>query len=146
MSDSSRLNVVIDTNVFLVSVSSRSQYHWIYQDLLAGKYELSATTEILTEYEEVIGTKFNERVAEDTGRTVVFLPNVRKIQPAYRWNLISQDPDDNKFIDCFVAAGAHVLVTEDRHFNILKAIDFPRVALVDVAGFEALAESWRSQA
>lgn len=144
MTDSRRLNVVLDTNVLLVSVSSRSKYHWLFRDLLDSKYELSVTTEILGEYEEIIGEKLSSRVAEETIRTLILLPNVRKIQPSYRWHLISEDPDDNKFIDCFVAAGAHVLVTHDRHFNVLRTVDFPQVTLMNIAEFEELATSWRS--
>ena len=49
MSDSPRLNAVLDTNLFLVSISSKSKYHWILQDLLSVKYDLSVTTEILAE-------------------------------------------------------------------------------------------------
>lgn len=126
MSDSPRLNVVLDTNVFLVSISSRSKYHWIFQDLLNRKYNLSVTTEILAEYEEIIGEKLSHVVAAETIRTLVFLPNVRKIQPSFRWNLIPQDPDDNKFVDCFVAAGADVLVTQDRHFSFSTKLEHSR--------------------
>lgn len=32
------------------------------------------------------------------------------------------DPDDNKFIDCYVAAYADYLVTNDNHFNVLQQI------------------------
>ncbi len=35
-----RLKVVLDTNVLLVSISSRSKYHWIYEKLLADEYDL----------------------------------------------------------------------------------------------------------
>jgi len=46
---------VLDTNVLLVSISSRSPYHWIFRGLLDGHYELFLSNEILTEYEEIIG-------------------------------------------------------------------------------------------
>ena len=35
-----RLKVVLDTNVFLVSISSKSKYHWIYEKLLSHKIHL----------------------------------------------------------------------------------------------------------
>jgi len=41
-----RLKVVLDTNVLLVSISSRSKYHWIYDKLLADEYDLFVTNEI----------------------------------------------------------------------------------------------------
>ena len=44
--------------------------------------------------------------------------------------LITTDPDDNKFIDCAVAAQAKFIVTEDHHYDILQEIDFPKVDII----------------
>jgi predicted nucleic acid-binding protein len=46
--------------------------------------------------------------------------NVLKAEVFYNWNLIATDPDDNKFIDADVAAGADYLVTNDTHFMKLN--------------------------
>ena len=43
--------------------------------------------------------------------------------------------DDNKFIDCAIAAQARFLVSEDRHFAVLQKIEFPKVNLIGVADF-----------
>ena len=53
--------------------------------------------------------------------------NVSLVHSYYRWNLIQKDWDDNKFIDCAIAGNADCIVTNDKHFNILHAIDFPRI-------------------
>lgn len=58
----------------------------------------------------------------------------------YRWNLIKADPDDNKFADCAIAGRADSLVTNDKHFKVLKDIDFPRVTVVTPEEFENLLE------
>jgi len=52
-----RFKVVLDTNVLLVSISSKSKYHWIYDKLVADEYDLFITNEILMEYEEIISQK-----------------------------------------------------------------------------------------
>lgn len=44
--------VIVDTNVLLVSVSSRSKYHWLYRAILDKKINIAFTNEILTEYEK----------------------------------------------------------------------------------------------
>ena len=61
--------------------------------------------------------------------------NVRLIEPHFRMELIKDDPDDNKFVDCAFAAGADYLVTEDNHFNILKKTAFPKLNLVTLDEF-----------
>lgn len=42
-------------------------------------------------------------------------------------NLIQSDSDDNKFVDCCITANAQYIVSNDRHFDILKHIEFPHV-------------------
>lgn len=146
MTDQRLLTIVLDTNVLLVSVSPHSKHHWIYRSLVAGKYELCISNEILTEYQEIIAEKYNPEVADDVTRALLVLPNVRQIMPSYRWNLIAADPDDNKFVDCAIAGNVHGLVTEDRHFNVLRAIDFPAVNLMNMADFKAwLLKAGKSQ-
>ena len=58
-----RLKVILDTNILLVSISSKSKYHWIFSNLLNNKYELYVSNEILLEYEEIISSKYNKEVA-----------------------------------------------------------------------------------
>ena len=67
---------VIDTNILLVSLSSKSQYHWIFEGLIHQEYELAITTDILPEYEEIISDKYSTTVAHNVIRTLLLLPNV----------------------------------------------------------------------
>ena len=83
-----RLKVVLDTNVLLVSISSKSIYHWIYEKLLAKEYDLFITNEILMEYEEVISKKYDSFIARDFIKALLILPNVFKKPIYYNWNFI----------------------------------------------------------
>ncbi len=114
---------MLDTNVLLVSISSRSHAHWLFQKLLNGEFDLYITNEILMEYEEIISEKYNDRVAKDVVRTLLKLPNVHQQTIYYHWNLISHDPDDNKFIDCVVSANTHYLISHDKHVRVLHQIE-----------------------
>lgn len=132
------LRVVLDTNVLLVSISSKSKYHWIFKELLEHGYELFITNEILTEYEEIISQKYSPKVAKNVIRTLLLMPNIYKVDIYYNWNLIIKDTDDNKFVDCAIAANAHVLVTQDRHFDVLEKIVFPKVSVMSVEEFKEI--------
>jgi predicted nucleic acid-binding protein len=46
--------------------------------------------------------------------------NLRRVEPAYHWRLLTADPDDDKFADCAIAAQAEWIITEDRHLDVLK--------------------------
>ena len=49
--------------------------------------------------------------------------------------LIQKDPDDNKFVDCPVTAGARYIVTEDHHYDVIKWKDFPGLDIVGLDEF-----------
>ena len=61
--------------------------------------------------------------------------NVTFVDPHFRLGLITEDPDDNKFVDCAFAANAEYLVSDDKHFKILLRIPFPQLNLVKMAEF-----------
>ena len=118
-----------------MSISSRSVYHKIWQSFLAGDFMLCISNEILEEYAEVIARNISVDAARYVIYTIMERANVRQIVPSYRWNLIETDPDDNKFVDCAIAANAKFIVTEDRHFNVLKDIAFPSVPVINIDEF-----------
>ncbi len=127
---------VIDTNVLLVSISKKSQYHWIFQGLLSEKFEIAFTTEILAEYEEIISLKYSPAVARNVIRTLLLLPNALRTVVYYNWELIQHDKDDNKFVDCAVATNADAIITHDKHFNVLKDIPFPPIIVMNIFELE----------
>jgi uncharacterized protein len=129
---------VIDTNVLLVSISSKSQYHWIFKGLIHHEFELAITTDILSEYEEIISDKYSATVARNVIRTLLLLPNVIQVNVYYNWNLIQNDRDDDKFVDCAIASNADAIITHDKHFSILENISFPSVKIMDVSEFKIL--------
>lgn len=132
------MKVVIDTNVLVSALSSKSVHHWLIQALLNEQFQLFVTDEILLEYEEVLKSKYSETVAGNFLIALNELPNVYFAHVYFHWNLINGDPDDNKFIDCYVAAGALYLVTHDSHFSVLKSVLFPKVNLVTIDGFKLI--------
>ena len=77
-------------------------------------------------------------MARDVRTALARYPNVVPVRRYYRWDLIEADPDDNKFVDCAVAGGADGLVTNDRHFNVLGRIRYPRVTVVTPEAFRTL--------
>ena len=78
------------------------------------------------------------KITEFTIGTLVKSLNIIQIVPYYKWNLIAADPDDNKFVDCALNAGADFIVTNDKHFNILKNIVFPKINVIDLETFKRM--------
>jgi putative PIN family toxin of toxin-antitoxin system len=136
-----RLRLVLDTNVFLVSLAPQYKYHWIYECVVQNRFDLCMSTEILLEYEETVQERYGLTATDAKLSYLLLLPNVQLIEPSYRWNLIEQDKDDNKFVDCFVAANADYIVGNGRHFNGLNNIGFPPIRVLKYEEFETICKS-----
>jgi predicted nucleic acid-binding protein len=99
---------------------------------------LYITNDIQLEYEEKITDIFSKETAELIGGALLLLPNVKKIDVHFHLELISADPDDNKFADCAFSGNVHFLVTDDKHFNVLKSVPFPAINVISLEAFKIL--------
>ena len=128
-------NIVLDTNCLLASLSRNKEEYVIWKSLQDGKYNLCVTNEILSEYTEVLQRNISPTIAENVMFLLLNLDNVVFIDTYFQFNLITSDPDDNKFVDCAIAANAKFIVTNDKHFNELDIVDFPKVEHITIAEF-----------
>lgn len=131
-----QLKIVLDTNVFLVSLASNHKYSWVYDALLDGKFDLCVSNEILLEYTEIIASRYGLEQTLPILEGLTLLPNIHLINPHYNW-LLLKDEDDNKFVDCAIAASADIIVSNDKDFQLLKEISFPPINLLSYNEFES---------
>ncbi len=127
--------IVLDTNCILVSISSRSEYFRVWKDFQAGRFTLCVSNEILEEYQEIISRKANPAVAENVVNAIVESEFVEFIDPQFHLGLIEADHDDDKFVDCAFAANATFIVSDDKHFDVLKDIPFPKLLVLKLKEF-----------
>lgn len=98
-------------------------------DLLRqGLFEVAVTEDILDEYRDTLGEerirKRHGYTPEQIDATLTDLTAVASIIPVERLQhiaAVATDPDDNKFIECAMAAGADLIVSGDKHLLGLKA-------------------------
>ena len=127
--------IVLDTNCLLQALPSHSPYHKIWTEVLAGRICLCVNSDILNEYEEILGQKTTPEIAHNVVEAIARL-HTTVFQDVYiHFGLIEADADDNKFVDCAVAADAEYIVTNDAHFNVLKTIDWPRLTIIALKEF-----------
>ena len=133
--------IVLDTNSLIQSIPPKSKFHKIWKSFLDGTNELCVSTEILTEYEEILQRLTDVQTAKYVIELIINNPYTRFITPYYRFNLIQADLDDNKFVDCAISGNAKYIVTEDHHFDILKRSDFPKVDIIRLEAFLELLQA-----
>jgi len=118
------VRVVVDTNVFISSLLNTEGNPrkvidlWRYE-----KVTLCVSREILAEYFAVLSRFGVSREPEGKEMLQLFQNRYNQVfltsTPAI--SAIREDPADNKFIECAVAAGAKYIVSGDRHLLNLKA-------------------------
>ena len=122
------MTVCLDTGVFLQIFGRKQPFHAILRALLDGRLTLAVSTEILLEYEEVIVKLSGAERWRDVVTLLQLLRelhgNIQQVEPRYRFRVVEEDPDDNKFCDCAIAAAAEFVVTQDHHFARLKSAGY----------------------
>lgn len=127
--------LVLDTNCLIQIVSPRSKYHSLWMSFVRGEYELCVSNEIVDEYLEILQKLTIVEVAEYIMKTIINSPFVVFIDPFYKFDLIQADKDDNKFVDCAIAAQARCIISNDHHYDILSTIPFPHVEVIKLTDF-----------
>ncbi len=122
------MTVVIDTNVVLGMAAASHPHAAILDAWLTGRLKWAVSTDILTEYDEILGrmkgpakaTQFLDFI-QVWGAPQGTLP---LISPSFFFRTIAADHDDDKFADCAIAAHADYLITHDKHFAPLIGSGF----------------------
>ncbi|MBC8388579.1 MAG: putative toxin-antitoxin system toxin component, PIN family [Actinobacteria bacterium] len=130
------MRVVIDTNIFISSFFYPNGNPKRVIDLWKnGKITICITEEILKEYVKVLaGLGFsNEPELEELLGLFKKKNNIIYIASTPKFNLIKDDPDDDKFIECTVAARAQYIISGDKHLLNLKT--FQNITVISPSEF-----------
>jgi uncharacterized protein len=115
--------IVIDTNALLQIFSPRSKTPEIIQALINGDFQWAVSNDLLTEYEEMVTQRSGGARWQQVERVIQLLhlrhQSILWTEPAFRYQVISTDPDDNKFTDCAITANADYVITNDKDFSPL---------------------------
>jgi len=133
--------IVLDTNCLIASLSRSGQYYPVWKGLQTGKYILCVSTDILEEYAEIITQKMSVNVASNVIHLLLESEFVELVNPYFSLHLIETDHDDDKFVDCAFAANATFIVSDDKHYEILKGISFPQLLVLKLKEFLVLLQS-----
>ena len=115
------MNVVLDTNVLISStlwndsVSQKLLFKLIHQDIL-----ICSSVEILKEYQNVLNRDFgysNEEIMNIINRMILF---IRIVTPKERIQLVKDDAEDNKIIECAIESSSSYIITYDKHLLNIK--------------------------
>jgi len=96
---------------------------------------LCVNTEIMNEYEEILSIKTTKDIAHNVVEAIARLSTTYYQETFFHFGLIQSDIDDNKFVDCAIASDAEYIVSNDRHFDVLELVQWPKLSVVCIRDF-----------
>jgi len=112
--------IVIDTNVYISAIFWGGKPREVLELGRSGRISIFTSSEIHAEIEMKLKTKFRIEENEVAQILLDYAMFTLPIKPLHRVTVIEADPDDDKFIECAVAAKAGYIVSGDKHLLNLK--------------------------
>ena len=94
---------------------------------------LAVSEPILAEIRRVLGDKFRRAPEEVAEADRLIRGFAELVTPTRRLAVVATDPDDNRVLECAVAAGAQILVSGGK--DLLRLGEFEGIEIVRVAAF-----------
>lgn len=118
------MRVVLDTNVLLSALAfPGSKPDQVLQRIRRGEVALFLSAFILAELERILRDKFRFTTRQTDERVAVIRRMATLVEPTERIALVVAKDDDNRILECAVAARADYLVTGDKeHLLPLRSI------------------------
>jgi uncharacterized protein len=126
--------VVLDSNIYISALRYGGKPHRLLQLALDGEIDALISQPIMEETLRVLRDKLAftpEELADAAG----ILQSLELVHPIQGLNAVPGDPDDNKIIECAVAANADVIVSGDKHLLELK--NYGNIPIIKVSDFLA---------
>jgi putative PIN family toxin of toxin-antitoxin system len=107
--------VVADSNVYVSAIVFGGKPMLLLEMAEEGELELFISEPILSETFRILRDKFR-RTADQIEADRSHLSTItRSVTPTETLNVVPLDPDDDRILECAVAAGATTIVTGDKH-------------------------------
>ncbi|MFT4249913.1 MAG: putative toxin-antitoxin system toxin component, PIN family [Candidatus Woesearchaeota archaeon] len=131
------LRVVLDTNVLVSAAIYQGNEYEVLQLIQLARVQLLLSEEIIQEFTAVLK---RPKFGFSTTQVVDVIKQLRLIcevvHPKKRLEVIQEDLDDNKFLECALEGKADYILSGDKH--LLKLKHFEEIPIINASKFIAL--------
>lgn len=128
------MRFVLDTNVIVSGLNFPGNERRCIELASADGYELCISQFILEELADILQRKFRWEAPRVERTIAALLEAAIVVEPTARVTEIRRDQDDNRILECAVAAYAEYLVTGDKR-DLLPLKEFRGVKIVSATEF-----------
>lgn len=131
------LRVTLDTNIYVSGLNYSGNPYQMLELARAKKVLVAVSDDILDEVKRVLQEKFRwpEHRAAQARRDIGAFS--QHVSPASRIDVVKEDPDDDRVLECAVAAASDYIVTGDNH--LLRLGHYKGIRIVRVTDFLEIA-------
>lgn len=132
------IRVTADTNIYVSGLNFRGGHPFHFLELARrGEIRLAVSPAILDELAEVLQRKF-DWPADDIAEARELLSSFSQcVVTTETFDVVKDDPDDNRILECAAAARSDYVVSGDRHLLNLRT--FRDIPIIKVADFMEIA-------
>ena len=116
------LKFTLDTNTLISATIARGNEFELLRLAKEGKIKIILSLPIIEEFKEVISREkfgFSARQVEQVIKQILSIYEL--IIPAVKLQVIKDDPDDDKILECAVRGNINYIVSGDKHLLNLKS-------------------------
>ena len=129
-----KIRAVLDTNIYVSALFwKQGNPHRIIQKGIDEEIEIFASEEIIEELRKILKRDFNENDELIKRQINFLLLFVDTVEINQKIEIVKEDADDNKIIECAIASNAKFIVSGDNH--LLKIRKFRDIKIVSPKEF-----------
>jgi putative PIN family toxin of toxin-antitoxin system len=126
--------VTFDTNVYISALNfSRGKPKQLLQLAMDGVVRAAISDAIMQETLRVMREKFHATREDLQEAQAIIASCTERVVPTEALDVVKDDPDDNRIVECAVASGSDCIVTGDNH--LLRLGEYAGIKMVRVGDF-----------
>ncbi len=138
------MKITTDTNILVSGTFWKGDSDRIIELIDKGEIELILSEELIEEYDEVISR--DEIIDKIENKNLILNESVQRIigdsvivEPKQKLDVVKDDPDDNRVLECAVEGNVDYIVSNDKH--LLKLSRFRGIKIVTPGEFLKIIEN-----
>ena len=133
------ISATIDTSVFIRALHFKGPAALLLGHARAGNIRIDISDPILTETLRVLREKFqwDGYMLHDARQKLLSISN--HVTPTEKLSVIQEDPDDDRILECAVAAKSDFIVSEDK--DLLRVGQYGNAPILNIRDFSSMVQA-----